>query len=236
VEKSNESESVTVATPLSQDFKRGSRLALTPYYTSTTLSVTDATTGNASTLASQLGGGANLQYFQIWTEKFQSFVGLSLGEVSFTPPTTAGKTLDNRTQIMSGISLGGNFVLSRDFTLSTSAKYQTELFARAVSTTEAAVDGVMLPSVEAKISYDLITLSPFTFGISGVSDLIFPGSTDGYSVRLGESYGGTMYLREEDYQTELGFFTRSQNTSLVHQTENDLRLSVRIFFGGTKPK
>jgi hypothetical protein len=117
------------------------------------------------------------------------------------------------------------------------------MFARANSTSSIAVDTINLPSFQLKASYDLIALDPFIFGVSGVSKVIFPGNTDSYHVNLGMLYGGIIYLRdqkdevpEDNIQTEVGVFTRSQNTALVHQTETDLTLSVRIFLGGPKIK
>jgi hypothetical protein len=217
-------------------FKRESHLSLSPSYAMTTLSATDPSTGSTSTFASELALGINVRYFQDWTPKFQSFIGLNLGEVVFEPPTNSSIILDNRSQIMSGVSFGGNFVLSPDFQLTTTVKYQKELFARSISTSEVTVDAVSLPEFEVEASYDLVSLSPFKLGISGAGEAIFPGSIDSYSVHWGSLYGGSVYLKEKDYQTDLGFFTRSQNSSLVHQTENDLILSVRISFGSSQSK
>ena len=227
---------------LENEIERGYRLALTPYYTMATLSVTDSATGSKSTLASNLGTGAFLQYTQEWSENFKTFIGFKLGYISFEAPASAARTLEDKNKVTSGIALGSEIMLSKKLSLTATVRYQKELFARALSTTAITMDTVNVPSIGIKLSYDLARLNPFTIGVSSVSELKMAATTDQYSVDNGMLYGGTIYLKHDsgphymnNIQTELGYFTRMQNTSLVQQTENELMLSVRFFFGGSDP-
>jgi hypothetical protein len=211
----------------------------------TNFSATDRGTGTKATIATNLYLKLSAQYFQNWSENFRSYIGLNFGYFSLEKPSDSRKSIDSQSRFTSGMLLGAETDLSRRSSADFTFRYQKQAFLRSISTTSVAVDLIDVPSISAKLNYDLIELSPFTLGIAGVSELTLPASADSYAVRLGASFGGILYLKQklaererraEQLETSLGFFQRKQNTSLVEQTETDLVLSVRYFFGGGTPK
>lgn len=204
---------------------------VSPYYALTGLSIKDRVSGVTSTLASQMYLGTHLNYSQTWSEKFKSFVGLNLGYVSFEKPTDPAKSLANASKFMSGIGFGVNYRISSDLTSSLSASYQKELFTHGVSTSQTSVDAVTIPSVGGKLTYDLINTGSLALGLSGELQYKFAAKTDSYKVKQGYKYAAAVYLKQnQSFQTDLGVFSRVQDTSLTQQTETGVLLSVTFNF------
>jgi len=224
--------------PLSEGFQRGDGLVLSPYFSNTTLSVRDTASGSTSTLNSAANFGIDAYYLQQWDEDFSTFLHFKLGSISFEPPATSTRTLTNGSKVMSGFGAGANYTCSSKLMVGFLVDYEKALFARAVSTTEKTVDAVMIPQVGGRVSYDFIKFSPFTLGASGSLDLLLPGSTDSYQIRLGAQTGAILYLKRNaisgeqmNYQVGIGASSRSQNTSITSQSQTDLTLLVQVYFG-----
>ena len=118
----------------------------------------------------------------------------------------------------------------------TKSDYQKELFVHAVSTQSVTLDAVGVPSIGGTLAYDAVKLAPFVLGVSSLVSVKMPAKTDAYSARLGALYAATIYLKQDvggsgqKFISELGFFTRTQDTSLTRQTQTDLILRVHYFF------
>ena len=213
-------------------------MALTPHYSLTSLSVEDRTTGSDSTLASKYNTGAHISYVQEWTQSTRTFVDLNLGLIAFEKPTDSTKTIHDDKKFLSGFGLGVSFEISNKLNLDLAGFYQKELFVRASSTQSVTIDAVNVPSIGGKLSYDLLKLDPFTFGMSSSLYVKGPAKSGGYNIRLGAEYGATIYLKqsaggvgqESNFQTELGFNSRSQNTSITKQTQTQITLGLRFVF------
>ena len=219
-------------------FKRGAVVALTPVYSLTALSAEDRTTGSDSTVASNYNTGVHISYMQEWTESTRTFVNLSLGLISFEKPTDSTKTINDDKKFLSGLGAGLNLELTDRFNLEVGGYYQKELFVRASSTQSITIDAMNVPSIGGNLSYAIVKLDPFTFGASSSLYVKGPAKTDGYNVRLGAQYGAIIYLKqslvevgqESNFQTELGFISRSQDTSIIKQTQTEITLGLRILF------
>ncbi len=219
-------------------FQRGAQLAITPDLALSTLSAQDRITGASSTVASQYNLGVNLAYIQEWSTHSRSSLSLGLGMVSFEPPTDRSKNLVEGHKFVSSIGLGADFDLGSRWNFELSAAYDKKLFVRAATTTSVAIDAVSVPSLGGKLTYELLRLDPFAVGISAHAALEMPAQTEGYPIRLGKSFGGTMGLRQQmgagprsnAFESELGFYQRTQDTDFSRQTETSLVLKFRIFF------
>jgi LysM repeat protein len=204
---------------------------LSPYYGFTRISSSDKSTGSPATLTSSLNTGVDLKYIQPWSESFRSFIHLNLGELSFEQPTNSAKSLQNGSNFMSGVGIGGELKLSRALSFAFFGDYQKEAFSRAASTTSVAVDAVSVPEVGGSLSLDLLKSGVFTIGVSGEYSELFQASTAGYRVLQGSLYGGKIYLKQNvggsALQTELGYFSIQQSTSITNQSENNILLQLR---------
>lgn len=232
-----------IASESSPLFKRGSVLALTPFYSILNITSKDNTRGSESTIASKYYIGANASYVQEWTKDFQTAVNLKLGSINFEKPTTSTKTLQDSGKFISSLGLESNQSFNNNFHLKLNLDYGKELFIRAASTQNIAVDAINIPSVGAKVSYDIKELDPFVLGIAGSYEAKMPAQTDYYDVKLGHKLGASVYLTQHTgsasdskFQVELGVAQRRQDTSVASQTETSVNLGVKFFYGvGSRP-
>lgn len=218
-------------------FKRRAVVALIPFYTLSGITAKDNTSGITSTFASLYNAGIRAAYIQEWTPSTQSFVSLKFSQIAFEQPTDSSRSIVNSKAFLSGVALGLSTGLTSRLNLELSADYQKEVFARAVSTQSATIDAVTIPSLGAKISFDIVDLDPFVLGLSSLVLIKMSTTTDAYIVKMGTQYGAIIYLKQfvgdneaSNFQTELSFTARDQGTSLIHQIQTDLTLGLRYFF------
>ena len=210
-------------------------LQLTPYFALTNIQVGDKTTGSQANLASSMNGGVDVRRDQKWSEDFKSFVHLKLGALEFEQPTNSTSSLQSGNNFMWGFGIGGDLRLSRTLGCSVFVTDQKEAFVRATSTTSVTADAVAIPELGAKLSLDLISLRSWTIGASAQFFELFQASGQGYSISQGNLFGGALYVKQNvgrggsAIQTELGYFSRQQNTNITNQTQNDLILQLRWF-------
>jgi LysM repeat protein len=223
-----------LAAPLEKENSHGSLLELAPYYALTSISSTDKITGSPASAASSLNAGVDLRFSQPWSESFSSFVHFKLGALSFEQPTDSSKSVQSASNLMSGIGLGGDFKLSQALTFRIFGDYQKEAFIRGVSTDTVAIDAVSVPEVGASLVLDLFKKNSLTLGVSGQFSELFQAATEGYTVSQGSLFGGKVYFKRDScgsaFQTDLGYFSRQQDTNLTNQTERDLILQLRWEF------
>jgi LysM repeat protein len=220
-------------------FESGATMELTPDYSLTGLKTTDRSGGATITLPSQTNVGATLKYFQNWTQDSRSFIRFRLGYLAFSPVEFVNTK--NPNHVMAGFGIGGEFDLSSRTRLALGVNYQQEAFGSLSTATDITIDSAAIPNIDAKLSYNFFDKKPFVFGVSGVATVYFPVSVQNYTSRLGESFGGILYMKQQSvgggtmsYQTEVGFTTRRQSTSLSDLTQTDVTVGVRIFFGNQK--
>ena len=219
----------------------GTELELTPFFTMSALTAKDLTTGTRTTVASNIYAGVDARYIQIWNENFKTFIRAKLSDVTFQPPSASGKTLSDGSKFLSTFGIGGTTNLSSRIGFSLYGNLEKDLFIRALSTTSVTVDSVMVPSLGAKLSYDLVKLKAFTLNVAGVYEEKFQATTDSYTVGQGALYGGIIGVRQHNprgdmFQIDLAAFTRPQNTSATTQTETTYTLSLKFFFSLIKPE
>jgi LysM repeat protein len=219
-------------------FKGVALWALTPFYNITNLSATDNVTGSDSVVASKYHVGINASYVQDWSKDFQTAINLKLASIAFEEPASSTNTLKDTSKFLSTIGLETNHNLSEKTHLKLGASYGKELFIRAASTTSTAIDAVNISSISSKLSYDIKDLSPLTLGVSVSYAAKMPTKVDTYKLKFGHEYGASLYLKQltgksqnSNIQTELGYTQRKQDTSFSTQTETNITLGVRIFFG-----
>lgn len=218
-------------------FKRGALLSLTPEYALSVLSIEDSATRTRSSLATKYHARARLAYVQEWSETSRSFVFVNLGMLAFEKPSESTKIITGENKFTSGMGLGGRFDLSSRFNLETEIAYGKELFGRPASTQSVTVDAVSIFALGSKLSYDFVRLDPFIFGVASSVYVKGPAKADSYDLSLGYQYSGIIYLKQSEgeerhanFQTELGFTSRRQNTSITRQTQTDLTLGLRFSF------
>jgi hypothetical protein len=202
----------------------------------TSLNMIDSATGADSELASKLHLSLEGKYLQHWSSRFKSFVGIRLGWISFENPNSHERSLSSKEKLMNGIGIGGSYELTPHLDLGVSAYYQSELFARSTSTKNVTIDAVHLPSLESTMSYKAFSLESFTLGVSMNFDLKLPAETDSYDVKLGKGYGGAIFLERAPgkdmraFKTNIGFYTRSQDSSIIQQKEKRIYLGLEVNF------
>jgi hypothetical protein len=211
-----------------------SMLEFSPYYGLTSISATDKGTGNPASLASSINAGLDVRYYQLWSESFRTFVDLNLGTLSFEQPTDSSKSVQNSSTFMSGVGFGADFSLSPALTFRIFGEDQKEAFVRSASTNAVTVDAVSVPEVGGKLSLDLFKKNSLTFGVAGEFSELFQAPTAGYTVLTGNEYGGNIYFKQgvagsSVLQTELGYLSRQQSTSITNQTERDLIFRFRWY-------
>jgi LysM repeat protein len=218
-------------------FKRRSLVAVSPYFSFLGLESKDNATHSKSTVASKYSTGFTTSYIQNWSERFQSAVHLKIGKINFEKPTNSNRALNASDTIMTGIGLETNHNLNENLSFKLNANYSKELFVRAISTQSDAVDALYVPSFGSKISYNMIALDPFIFGVSGKYSAKMSASAEGYEVRSGSEYGASIYLkqftsknRETPFEAEFNFSQRKQNTNVSTQVETHLIITLTYLF------
>lgn len=224
----------TDAAPLTPPVTSNNALfELSPYYGLTSLQAIDKATSNPATLASSVNAGLDVHYYQLWSESFKTFIDLNLGTLSFEQPTDSTKSVQNSSTFTSGIGIGADFSLSSALTFRVFGEYQKEAFVRSASTDAVTVDEVSVPELGGSLSLDLLKKNSLTLGVSGDFSELFQAATTGYTVQQGNEYGGKLYFKQNvggsALQTELGYFSRQQNTSITNQTERDFVVRFRWF-------
>jgi LysM repeat protein len=221
----------TAVTPLTPPPAGNALIELSPYYGLSSISATDKATGNPASLASSINAGLDVHYYQLWSESFRTFIDLNLGTLSFEQPTDSTKSVQNSSTFMSGFGLGADFSLSSALTFRVFGEYQKEAFVRSASTDAVTVDAVSVPELGGRLSLDLLKKNSLTLGVSGDFSEFFQTATAGYTVLQGNEYGGALYFKQDvggsALQTELGYFSRQQNTSITDQTERDFIVRFR---------
>jgi hypothetical protein len=241
-EPSNPSRTVSEAAP---PLKRGSgsALTLTPFYSILNINSKDNGSGSKSTIASKYYIGVNVSYTQEWTKDFQTAINLKLASINFEKPTSATKTLKDSKKFLSTLGLESNQNLKDNIYLKLNLDYGKELFVRADSTQDVAVDAINIPSVGAKIYYNIKNIEMFSLGIAGSYEAKMPAQTDNYDVKFGHKIGTSIYLSQHrgnasdsNFQVELGLSHRKQDTTVSSQTESSVTLGVNFLLGsGSRP-
>jgi hypothetical protein len=82
---------------------------------------------------------------------------------------------------------------------------------------------------------------PFSLIVNANSAFLLGASSDGYDVKSGIIYGGSVCIREDSenpqglpLEAEAGFNARAQNTTIIHQTETNIYVNLRFNFGGNR--
>ena len=219
------------------NFKRGAHFGLSPFYKFSGITSTLRSNSATSTLASSYNTGVNFSYFQNWSKKFESFASFNIGTLAFeNPPNGSGSIID-RKKYLSGFGIGFISHLYPNLTLQSQLGFQKEVFLRVASAQSLAVDAVATPSLGSKLSCDLFSLEPFSFGIASSGFVNFPHKSAAYLIKLGVSYSATIYLRQYEMAVEkkqnmaplelaVGFSQRRHNTSYSKQTQTDLTFSI----------
>lgn len=218
-------------------FRRGASLALTPHFSFLSLESQDVATQAHSTVASKYDVGLTVGYIQNWSETFRSNLYLKVGTIEFEKPTNSKRTLVDGSHLMTDLGFGMSQDFNEKLNLQLHFNYGKELFVRAATTQSDTVDTINLPSIGTLISYDLVHLDPFTLGVSGVFNLKFPGLSEEFSVKSGNEYGASIYLKQfasslddSKFRTELSFIQRRQDTSIARQSETSISLTLNYFF------
>lgn len=216
-------------------------LELIPSFGATTLSATDSVSGAKSTVASSLLMSVDGRFLQTWNDSFSSYLRAKISYVSFDDSTSGMKTLSSKSKFLTTFGIGSMTKISPRLTLGLSADLEKNLFVRAASTTSIVVDSVLVPSMGAKLSYELIKMNAFSIKTSGVFEHKFQANTDIYSVKQGSLFGGTIGVNRKNtgreiFQVDLGAFKRSQDTSATTQSETiyTLFLTIPFSFGEFK--
>ena len=205
-----------------------------PRFAFTNMDMVDTRTGGTSSLASQYNVALEGRYLQPWSDRFISYMSLSVSQIQFAEPQDSNKSLENRNKTLFGVGVGGQYALTSKMTFEGYFKYQQQVFARAKDSTHILVDTVAVPAVGSKISYDLFTSHPYSIGVSALGEILMSGKADSYDVKSGTAFGGGVYMRQRpaftdwSLQTELGFYNRSQDTDIVEQDERQVMLSVSL--------
>ncbi|MBA2405977.1 MAG: LysM peptidoglycan-binding domain-containing protein [Bdellovibrionales bacterium] len=217
------------------EFQRIGKFEFTPFYRFVSLDLKDLNTGETATLASRYNLGIGLNYVQCWQENFQTNIAFNLSTINFQPPSDSAKQLHPLSQFQSGLNLGATYKFNNSFEIGPSIGIQQELFGRSITTNKITTDIVAIPSLGAKVSYDIKHLTPFTVGVTATAELKLAGKADDYQIRQGEYFGGGIYLKQKaqpdrlNLKTEIGFYMRNQGTSLVNQSEKSIILSLKVY-------
>ena len=231
-----ESEVVSQKAP---PFKRGATLTLNPEYSLLILSAKDRITQSSSMVASKSYLRLKTSYEQKWSDSLQSAIYLRLAQVQFEKPTSSKNTLSDSGKFLSSIGLETTHKFTENLNILAQAEFGKELFLRANTTTSVAVDAVNIGTLGMKTNYNLAHLEPFIIGISGSYELKLPASPDGYDVKLGHQFRGSIYLNQfvdqrSKFLTELGVRYRTQDTNVTTQSETNIFLGLTFSFGSEK--
>lgn len=210
--------------------------SLIPFYSALSVEAQDIQNKTTALIASQYFIGIEGRYNQHWSEDFKSYIQFNIGTISFEPSSGSSKSLSDKNKLITGLGIGGIYSLTEKVRITGMANFQKELFIRAESTSNIALDTILVPSLGTRLEYDLYQKKIFTFGLAGVFEEKFSAKADSYNIKTGQKVGGSIYLRHASkdpfkyYQTELGYSQRSQDTKISTQEEKNLILSFQYNF------
>ena len=206
---------------------------IAPFYGQANLIDTDLTTIAGATIATQYQAGMHLGLIHTWNDRWSSSATFKFRTVSFQPGGSVAFL--QKTMSTFGFELGSTFALSSKLKLSLNVTEQKEFFIATATESSIAVDAIYVPTFGSRFDYDLVRVKQWMFGISGNLNLELPVSTPDFQINPGTSFGGSLYLNllTADQYTQAGIelvgLSRSQNTSLVQQSEKDVVIQLKYF-------
>jgi hypothetical protein len=219
--------------------KRFGWFTIAPSFSYSLLTATDKSSGVQAVLPSNLNSGAAFQWGQHWNQNFESSLNLAVEQTSFAQPTS-GESLDNASHTLTQFSLQSSFSPSGvgpegGFSLLSGVQFAQRLFIRGTSLTSDTLDAVMVPELQAGLSYQFPILDPFTFSLYVLGSLYLPASTSSYSIDMGNGYKTGLTLKE-NLSRKLVFSGNAyysndvQNSSIADQSLREIGISFGISF------
>ena len=233
-------QAVAAPAPIARPDRYG-EFSVQPNFAFAVLDSMDNTSGGQATLLSKLNAGMTFSWRQHWNDYFQTAIILGTSRQSYEYQDDL-ITLDTASRNLSefGVRVQGAPLDSTRLVIDSSVRFRQELFIRASGLNALTLDAIRIPEVSAGVQYLMVELWPFSISVNGHATAFLPARSTIYSLETGMGYdfGGELGMAvSRTLRLNGGFYfsSRTQNSSIAEQMEQDLGFTFGLVYRLTGP-
>lgn len=223
----------TVVEEPKPEIKNRSSFTMTSAYGFSGVKVKDRTTGDESTVASDINAGLALRYNLAMGQHTHLVAGAEVNAVHLDNSAADAPSLDHTTQWRKSFALGVNIDLLSSVHLEALAHWQDELFITTPSTNAYDTRLAALPAGSLGLAWDFWHFQRSHLGLRAEVEYLASGEKSDYAFKDGYRYRAALYWMAHGYGLIADWSLRQQDTRATDQDESTMGLGLILSFGGT---